>query len=215
MLEVHFYPDPVLKENSRVCKEEELPNIREAVKEMIHICNNPDAPGVGLAANQVGIPMRFFIFKLDEEDLEEGTEGLKEWMTAVNPIIVDADKDNPDNVELAREGCLSLPGLTLHVPRFKKIRVRFFDENGKSWDMSIEGNIARRFQHEYDHINGVCITKYMSRRRRESGKYKQYMRNAKKQLKLDRSRRKGQPTPEEYIKTLQSSVRPAEGGDSQ
>jgi peptide deformylase len=98
--------------------------------------------GCGLAAPQVGVSLRFFIFR-------EGA-GVR---VAVNPVIAYRSKE----VDVGEEGCLSFPGQRVPVGRARAIRVRWVDETGRDFDQVLSGWMARVFQHECDHLDGVTI----------------------------------------------------------
>lgn len=101
---------------------------------------------IGLAANQCGINERLFVI---------GTDVFQ--MACINPKILNTEGDQ----EKMREGCLSFPGLTLTVPRYKRILVEYFDENGKKEEVWLDGMTAQSFQHELDHLNGICYDSYV------------------------------------------------------
>ncbi len=100
------------------------------------------APGVGLAGNQVGVLERIFVWEVDDE------VGV-----AVNPEIVARSPE----VEQSDEGCLSLPGLTYPVERSVEATISALDERGRPFTRSAEGLLARVFQHEVDHLDGVLF----------------------------------------------------------
>jgi peptide deformylase len=102
------------------------------------------APGVGLAATQVGRLLRMFVY-------DSGDEG--ESGTLVNPQIV----WRSDETEEAEEGCLSLPGTYYPVTRAKMVKVRAQDVEGESLEKDAEGFLARIFQHEIDHLDGILF----------------------------------------------------------
>lgn len=97
------------------------------------------APGVGLAANQVGIGMRFFVY-----DDGDGRRGF-----VANPEL--SDLAGSDTID---EGCLSIPGPFYPTPRALEVRLRGQDLGGESFELRAEGLLARIFQHETDHLNG-------------------------------------------------------------
>jgi len=99
-----------------------------------------DAPGVGLAAPQVGLSLRFFVF-----DDGDGTKGA-----LANPVIVESSGE-----QLEEEGCLSIPGVYHQTPRAMHVRIEGLDLQGQP--VSLEGDelLARIFQHETDHLNGT------------------------------------------------------------
>lgn len=111
----------------------------ELVKEMTRIMfeNN----GIGLSAPQIGVNKRLFIM------------GNKDNLVAcINPEIVSGEGTVRDV-----EGCLSFPDLWLHVNRYEKIQVKYFNLKGEVVEKSLDGFMARVFQHEYDHLDGVCF----------------------------------------------------------
>jgi len=109
------------------------------------------APGVGLAANQVGVPKRIMV-----TDPSAG-ERKNELITLINPEIVSVDGEQFED-----EGCLSVPGFTSAVVRPKAVVIRGLDLNGK--EITIEGKdlLARAFCHEMDHLNGVFFLDHLS-----------------------------------------------------
>ena len=116
-------------------------DLRRLVERMTALMH--DAQGVGLAATQVGVLRRLFVFEPDED----GPRAL------VNPVIVDrSDETEPDE-----EGCLSLQGVRVPVDRATRIVVEGKDENGQDVRYELEGYAARVAQHEFDHLNGVLI----------------------------------------------------------
>lgn len=110
-----------------------------------------DAPGVGLAAPQVGIPQRIAIVEYpDDEEKPEETMRLYEL---INPEIIKAKGE-----ELGQEGCLSMPGLAADVKRATYVVVKAQDRNGKEVRLKAYDWLARIFQHEIDHLQGVLMT---------------------------------------------------------
>lgn len=135
-------PDPVLREVAKPVKEV-TPNIRKLLRDMAETMY--DAGGVGLAAPQVGISKRVIV--VDPRDEETGLIGM------VNPEIVEAEGE-----QLGPEGCLSIPGLNGEVKRHMRIKVKGLDENGEPLVIDAEGYLARIFQHEIDHLDGILFT---------------------------------------------------------
>ncbi|HUA12310.1 MAG TPA: peptide deformylase [Solirubrobacteraceae bacterium] len=109
-----------------------------------------DALGVGLAATQVGVLHRMFVFRVDEED---------EVTALVNPVI----EWSSDEREPGMEGCLSLPGVHVEVERAAAVRVRAQDLSGAPLVIEREGLGARVLQHEIDHLDGVLVLDRISR----------------------------------------------------
>ena len=108
--------------------------------------------GIGLAANQIGIAKRVFVIG------SKKIEGFPEPFAIFNPVILEASEE----VELDREGCLSYPDLWLMIKRPKVIKVQYQDSLGNIHEVGMSGYIARCFQHEYDHLNGVCFVDIVS-----------------------------------------------------
>ena len=102
--------------------------------------------GVGLSANQIGIQERAFVMMSDME--------TQQTVVCFNPKIVKTYKE----VELMEEGCLSFPDLLLPIPRYARIVVKYEDEAMKPHKKKLSGFIARIFQHEYDHMEGIDFT---------------------------------------------------------
>jgi peptide deformylase len=110
-----------------------------------------DAPGIGLAATQLGVVKRMIVYEVDDDPV-----------TLVNPRIVEAS----DDTEVLDEGCLSLPGVNVPVERPTLVRVRARDLRGRRLEYDAEDLEARVIQHEIDHLDGVLILERTSREER-------------------------------------------------
>jgi len=120
------------------------------------------APGIGLAAVQVGVPKRLLIIDLQEPEVEGG-EPVKDPKIFINPELYE-----PSDVEVPyNEGCLSVPDQYAEVDRPHRIRARWLDENGRQHDEEIDGMLAVCLQHEMDHLEGVLFIDHLSRLKRE------------------------------------------------
>jgi len=106
--------------------------------------------GAGLAAPQIGVPLRVVIFGLTRNPRYPDAEEVPDTVL-VNPVITPLGEE----MEEDWEGCLSVPGLRGVVPRFKRLRYQGFDESGLPIDRSVEGFHARVVQHECDHLDGI------------------------------------------------------------
>ena len=140
----------------------ELPQLIENMREtLIH------ADGVGLAAPQVGLPIRLVIIDLRPlaEDMPEFAEFRK---TYINAHILETEGEE----EVFEEGCLSLPGIHEKVIRPTKVHVRYMDENFEEHDEWAEGYLARVMQHEFDHLEGRMFIDHISPLRRQMNKGK-------------------------------------------
>jgi peptide deformylase len=109
------------------------------------------APGVGLAAPQVGVPLRAIVIEYGDDEDESVPPKL---FTLANPEIVRAS----DTVELGTEGCLSIPNIIGDVERIDEITVRAHNRHGQPVRIKAHGWLARIFQHEIDHLDGVLFT---------------------------------------------------------
>ncbi len=124
------------------------PELKQLIDDMIETMR--EAPGVGLAAPQVNVPERVIVVELPPDE-EEGRPA--ELYTFVNPEIVKAARD----VEEGQEGCLSIPGYVADVPRSVEVVVRGVDWQGKPQRVRARDYLARIFQHEIDHLDGVLF----------------------------------------------------------
>jgi peptide deformylase len=140
--QIRQYPDPVLRMEARPVEEFD-DNLRRLVARMGELMK--DANGVGLAATQVGVLRRVFVFV---PDAEKG-----EFAAVVNPEIV----SRGEGVETDDEGCLSLQGVTVPVERPLTVRIEARDERGEDVVHDLDGMAARIAQHEFDHLDGVLI----------------------------------------------------------
>ena len=121
-----------------------------------------DAPGIGLAAIQVGEPKRLLVIDLQEPD-EEGGEGVRKPLVFINPEILETSVDTkPYN-----EGCLSVPEQYAEVQRPATVRAKWLDREGKAHEETIEGLLAVCLQHEMDHLEGVLFIDHLSRLKRD------------------------------------------------
>lgn len=120
-------------------------NLRAVVREMFKLMY--EAKGIGLAANQVGLPLRLFVVNASGEKGETDEE-----VVFINPVI----RNRKGNV-LGEEGCLSLPGLYADVARAEEIVVEAFDLEGQAFRAKVDELVARVIQHESDHLDGVLF----------------------------------------------------------
>lgn len=146
--------DPALKEAGQQIKE-----IDSSVSDLVRLLEQmmDEANGIGLAATQVGVLRQIFVYRLDDE-----------VKAVINPQIVNVG----DETETDEEGCLSLPhGLHIPVERATKMVIKATGLDGKTEELEAEGLLARIFQHEIDHLNGLLIIDRASREdRREAFK---------------------------------------------
>ena len=113
-----------------------------------------DANGVGLAAPQVGVPLRLFVIEIPD-DADEPNAG--ELFVIYNPEIL-----NTEELYYPEEGCLSMPGWVANVPRFQRITIKGRNRHGREVRVKAEGYLAQAFQHENDHLNGVLFFDHLA-----------------------------------------------------
>jgi len=161
ILPVVAYGDPVLKKKAKDISQD-YPKLNELIENMFETMYG--AYGVGLAAPQIGLPIRLFVidaapFAEDEDLSEEDKEQLKGLKKAfINPKITKEEGD-----EWAfNEGCLSIPDVREDVFRKPDITIEYYDENFTKVTETYSGLAARVIQHEYDHIEGILFTDKLS-----------------------------------------------------
>jgi peptide deformylase len=121
-----------------------------------------DAPGIGLAAIQVGVAKRVLVIDL-QEPAEEGGEAVRNPRVFVNPVL----SEESDDLSVYNEGCLSVPDQYADVERPVALRASWLDRDGNPHDERIEGMLATVIQHEMDHLEGVLFIDHLSRLKRE------------------------------------------------
>ena len=141
------YGDPVLRKKTQDIKEvnEDIKKLALDMLETMYA-----APGVGLAAPQVGISLKICVIDIMPN-------GKKEPYVLINPKII----DGKDTVEL-EEGCLSFPKIYEKVKRFNEVTAEYLDMNGKQRKITVDGFLAKAFQHEIDHLNGKVFIDLLS-----------------------------------------------------
>ena len=111
------------------------------------------APGIGLAAIQVGVPKRIIVLDIDQK------EGQKNPMCFVNPEIIEKSKNN----STYEEGCLSVPGQFAEIDRPNECHVKYLDYYGQQKEIKAKGMLATCIQHEIDHLEGILFIDYLSK----------------------------------------------------
>lgn len=147
-------PDPILRQISRPVErvDDELRRFADDMLETMY-----DAPGIGLAAIQVGEPLRMLVI-----DLAKGDEP-KAPMLFINPEIVTSG----DGLSVYEEGCLSIPEYYAEVERPDLVTVTYLDRDGKQQTVEADGLLATCLQHEIDHLNGVLFIDHISKLKRD------------------------------------------------
>jgi peptide deformylase len=123
-----------------------------------------DAPGIGLAAIQVGVPKRLLVIDLQEPASdEEGAPAVRRPLVFINPVILEGSQD----LSVYNEGCLSVPEMYAEVERPARIRASWMDRDGRIHEEWLEGLLATCLQHEIDHLEGVLFIDHLSRLKRD------------------------------------------------
>ncbi len=147
-------PDPVLRKVSAPVERIDA-EVRKLAEDMLETMYA--APGVGLAAVQVGVPRRLFVLDTAKE------ERPPQPLVLINPEIVALGAE----MRVHEEGCLSIPDERVPIERPATVTVRFLDREGKTQELAAEGLLATAIQHEIDHLNGKLIIDYLSRLKRD------------------------------------------------
>ena len=142
------YPDPILRQNVETvtCFDASLKQLAADLAETMY-----DAPGAGLAANQIGVCLRVVVIDVSPSKEE------KKPLVLVNPEIIEQE-----GCQVDEEGCLSVIDYTARVERFNKLLVRAQDLNGRTWEFPAEDFFARVIQHELDHLEGILFIDRLS-----------------------------------------------------
>jgi len=151
--EIRVIGDPVLKQKAT--------DVGDVDGALVQLCDDMiqtmyDAPGLGLAAPQVGVQKRLFVYDLQDE---HGPKVL------VNPTIVESRGEWEYH-----EGCLSIPGLYFDIVRPKEVHIRGYDLDGNEVDLEADELEARLFQHEFDHLEGVLMTERLDADQRKEAR---------------------------------------------
>ena len=142
-------PDPILRQKSQpVDKVDDL--TRKLMDDMLETMYL--APGIGLAAIQIGVPKRIIVLDISKDPEK------KEPMYFVNPVIVSTSKNNITY----EEGCLSVPGQFAEIDRSDRCHIKYLDYNGNHKELKSEGLLATCIQHEIDHLEGILFIDYLS-----------------------------------------------------
>lgn len=147
-------PDPLLRQVSMPVERFDA-DLRKFSADMLDTMY--DAPGIGLAAIQVGEPLRILVIDLAKEDEPKAPQIF------INPQILSSS----DERNVYEEGCLSIPDYYAEVERPAQVRISYVDIDGKQHEVAAEGLLATCLQHEIDHLNGVLFIDHISRLKRE------------------------------------------------
>lgn len=155
---IHKFPDPVLRQKAKKITvfDESLQTLISDMVETMY-----DAPGVGLAAPQIGESLQLIVVDISTEEDEQ------KFMVMINPEITEQEGNQVDE-----EGCLSVLDLTASVKRSKKITVTYLDQTGQEQELAAEDRFAVVLQHEIDHLNGILFIDHLSSLKRSLYKKK-------------------------------------------
>jgi peptide deformylase len=153
VLPIRKYPDPVLRKKAK-----RITNIDDSIKKLAQdmLDTLHDAPGVGLAGPQVGVPLRIIVLSIPEDRCKDKEEVWKD-MVIINPQIL-----NRKGERVVNEGCLSLPGYNADVKRSESVTVKGRDETGKEIRIKATDLLAQALEHETDHCDGVLYVDYLA-----------------------------------------------------
>lgn len=153
-LDIIKLPDPVLRKKSAAIEQvdDDLRVLLDAMMETMY-----DAPGIGLAGIQVGVPKRIITIDVTRD------EGPRQPLYLINPEILTLSDDRLTY----EEGCLSIPDYYAEIERPAGARVRYVDYHGKSRELEVDGLLATVIQHEIDHLDGVLFIDYLSKLKRD------------------------------------------------
>lgn len=147
-------PDPLLRQQSKPIEQvdAEITRLADDMLETMY-----DAPGIGLAAIQIGVPRRMLVIDISREDED------RKPVVFINPEILAVS----DDVSTYEEGCLSIPDYYAEVERPASLTVAYIDRDGRKQTVEADGLLATCLQHEIDHLNGVLFIDHISRLKRE------------------------------------------------
>jgi peptide deformylase len=152
--QIIWLPDPVLRLVSApvAAVDDDVRRLADDMLETMYA-----APGVGLAAPQVGVSRRVIVLDVSEKDDE------KTPYIMINPVIV----QRSDTLNMHEEGCLSMPDVRVEIERPAEVVARYLDRDGKTQELKADGLLATCIQHEIDHLEGKLLIDYMSRLKRD------------------------------------------------
>lgn len=147
-------PDPILREKSKTLEKvnDELRALLDDMLETMYA-----APGIGLAANQIGVLKRLIVIDINRDNEKRNPIFL------INPEIISSSK----KTSIYEEGCLSLPGHYAEIERPAECNIKFVDYNGKEKELNAKGLLSTCIQHEIDHLNGILFIDYLSKLKKD------------------------------------------------
>lgn len=159
-LEIISIPDPILRKRSEPVEriDDDLKRLMDRMLQTMY-----DAPGIGLAAVQVGVPRRVVTLDVVNKETAEGEAPVKEPMFLINPEIL----WRSDERGIYEEGCLSIPEYYAEVERPARIRFAYTDREGRRQEREADGILATCVQHEVDHLDGKLFIDHISKLKRD------------------------------------------------
>ncbi len=154
MLDIVTLPDPILRQVAAPVERVD-DALRQLAADMLETMY--DAPGIGLAAPQVGVSRRLIVLDVSEK------EGQSNPLVMINPEI----RSLADERRVYEEGCLSIPDVKIEIERPAGLTVRYLDRNGQIQELAADGLLATAIQHEIDHLDGRLIIDFLSRLKRD------------------------------------------------
>ena len=147
-------PDPILRKKCEPLEKVDT-NIRKLMQDMLETMY--DAPGIGLAAVQIGILKRLIVIDISKD------EKKRDPLFLINPVILKSSK----KTSTYEEGCLSLPGQFAEIERPAECLLKYIDLSGKEKELKAEGLLSTCIQHEVDHLNGILFIDYLSKLKKD------------------------------------------------
>ena len=147
-------PDPILREKSATLEKVD-DELRKLLNDMLETMYA--APGIGLAAVQVGILKRLIVIDISKD------KEKKNPLFLINPEIISRSK----KTSIYEEGCLSLPGHFAEIERPAECQIKFINYDGKEKELKVDGLLATCIQHEVDHLNGILFVDYLSKLKKD------------------------------------------------
>ena len=151
---IHTAPDPILRKKCEPLEKVDV-DTKKLMDDML--ATMYAAPGIGLAAVQVGILKRLVVIDISKE------EEKKKPIFLINPQIIHQSK----NTSVYEEGCLSLPGQFAEIERPAECTIKYIDYHGKEKELKSDGLLATCIQHEVDHLNGILFIDYLSKLKKD------------------------------------------------
>ena len=176
--EIIKVPNPILKKVSKPVDEVD-DDIRKILDDMLDTMY--DAPGIGLAAIQIGIPLRMLVIDISSIGDQDNNEKNPQFF--INPEILDPS----NNLSSFEEGCLSVPGIWEEIERPDQCTVKFINRNGQKEEKKCKGLLATVIQHEMDHLKGIVFVDHLSRLKRDI--------SIKKSIKFQKNPTTGETSP--------------------